>query len=406
MAGPKTGFEQTGTWTTPAAEAAFLQQVASETAATLTEAGRTVQDRPIHRVDLGTGTAQTLLIVCLQHANEQASREGALQQIRDLAYSTDPAVVSYLATHRIVWMTSVNADRFPTNRNNANNVNLNRDHYRLTQPEAQAIAAVISDAQPNLIMDAHEYFASGSLDNWQGRGMGLPGTPAVLQSLSDQMFNTISDRLKSQGFRTSTYYLNGTARAFLSCAAAAYNTVGFLSETNAINDTMAQRVTLQRDVLGMVQEWHAANSAACTAARQSATQWATTSNGPDTFLVDHEYVGLGTIETASLSGYQTSTPIPAHVIDAFGITVDPNGFVPIKQPARTALPQLLDPNSYESVATATRVAPPAPPEPPLPDVPMPDGEWSGTYVQIGGRLRPVISVSHQTAQGRIPARLP
>lgn len=152
MSGPLTGFEVDGNWTSLARETEFLTQVAAETSATLTEAGRTVGGNPIHRIDLGAGP-RTVLYLGLQHGPEPSGREAVLQLVRDLAYSTDPDTVAYLSGHRVVVVPNVNADGAFMGRENSNGVNLNRDWFKLTQPETRAAYAVMREVQPELIVD-------------------------------------------------------------------------------------------------------------------------------------------------------------------------------------------------------------------------------------------------------------
>ncbi|MGY1802931.1 hypothetical protein ACI78T_06595 [Blastococcus sp. SYSU D00922] len=185
MPPPVTAFESSGGVTSLADETTFLQQVAAETSATLTTAGLTTLGKTIHRLDIGDGP-HTMLIVTLQHGSEVAPREAILAFLRDLAYSTGPDVLAYLAEHRVVYVGPVNAGQFPTHRDNPNGVNLNRDHFQLTQAETQAVAAVIADTQPHLIIDAHERFGTGGMD-WEGAVTALDAADPAIRDLADEL---------------------------------------------------------------------------------------------------------------------------------------------------------------------------------------------------------------------------
>jgi hypothetical protein len=168
--GPKTPFEASdgADWTTHEQELAFLAQVAAGSRRVdLKEIGRTKQGRPLHRVEIGSPRPvgakaarkrPTALVVCSQHGNEPSGREACLKQLRDLAFSTDPTVVDLLERTTWVFIPSANPDgRAANTRENADALDVNRDHLGLTSNEAKAMAKVVLDYQPEVAMDLHEY---------------------------------------------------------------------------------------------------------------------------------------------------------------------------------------------------------------------------------------------------------
>ena len=387
MTAPQTGFEDTGSWTTAAAETAFLTQVAGETTATLSEAGRTVENRPIHRVDLGTGP--TMAIVALQHGNEPASREALLQLIRDLAYSADPAVMDYLSTRRLVAITNANVDRLATTRSNANGINLNRDWWKLTQPETRAVHQVIIAAQASVVVDAHEYFSEGA--DWLAYPAGMPGTHPALQALADTAYLAGESALTAIG-RTAGYYgISSLPWAGLSTGAAARHAVGLLSETNA-HGSPADRVQVQRLVMGALIAWHDGHAEEADAARTASIAHAKATREP-VAVQTREYIGGGPIATADVAGYTLADPLPHHLIAAHGIAVD-DATVTIHQPARLAVAALCDPESTQHVVDATRIPR------------IPPGRWIDTLVMTpAGRRRVTQAWHHDGARPR-PITLP
>lgn len=351
---PQTGFEIDGEWTSLADESAFLARVAGETTAAHSIAGYTVEGNPIHRLDLGRHVDGTLFIGCLQHGNEPASREAALQLVRDLAYSADPAVLAYLATHRVVVVSNINADRLAASRTNANGVNLNRDWFRMSQPETRAVRAVIDDVRPDTVIDAHEY-SSANGDNWRGYPAGTPGAHLEVQAASQFLFDSIRDDL--DGEYTHGYYgFSNLMWAGLSTCAVSYAGATLLSETR-LSDEPPVRVAVQRRVMGAIIAWHGANAAVARAAAKRARSAAAVSAAP-TPIPTREYIGadggLGNITSVEAVGYELAEPLPAETIAAHGITVDGTS-VSLRQPARLIVAGLCDPESDQRVVDAERV---------------------------------------------------
>lgn len=167
--GPQTGFEQRNgaTWTTHGEEVAFLNAVAASPRVRLSVAGRTKQGRPQHLVELGSPAPAgrdaairrpTALVVCSQHGNEPAGREACLKLLRDLAYTSDPKLVDLLSRVTLLFVPAANPDgREANSRGNSEGTDVNRDHLGLDTPEAQAMAAIVRDWEPDVALDLHEY---------------------------------------------------------------------------------------------------------------------------------------------------------------------------------------------------------------------------------------------------------
>lgn len=387
MTGPLTGFEQTGNWTTLAQETALLQQIAADTAATYAEIGRTVQNRPIHRLDIGAGP-HTLMLVSLQHANEPSGREAALELVRDLAYSTDPAVTGYLATHRVVLVSSLNADNAFWGRNNAADVNLNRDWFKLTQPETRAAHAVLRQVAPTMVMDLHENGLD--LPDWVGNSEPLAGAHQGLAPLSTSVFDTVVSEVQAGGYTAGFYPRTSTPVSGAATYATAAHSVGLLSEPlqadysqpGMLQLPAARRVAVSRLAVRAVWQWYVANSAALAAARQASISYASTTTDPIQ-LVTTEFTN-GTPLTVDAAGYLLTEPLPAHLVAAHGITVD-GSYISVNQPARLAIAMLCDPDSRDKVVEATRMPR---------HQPRPNGWWSDTYAVVEGRRRKIVQAWH------------
>ena len=171
--GPTTEFEDNGAsdWTSLEGERAFLTAVADGSdRVEILEIGRSLEDRPIQLVVLGEPapatmeealTRPTMYFTCSVHGNEPAGREACLIELRDLAFSDDPAIVDLLTTSTVLFTPTVNPDgRNANSRGNSTGADINRDHLNLRQAESQAVASVIRDWQPDAVLDMHEYGGS------------------------------------------------------------------------------------------------------------------------------------------------------------------------------------------------------------------------------------------------------
>src|SRR5690625_5106895 len=166
---PTTGFEDRDGdgWTTHDEELAFLDAVSAQSERmTYTEIGTSHEDRPLHLVQLGDpappadeaiADGMSVLVVGSQHGSEQAGREMGLQLLRDLAFTGDPDLVDQIGETTILVVPTANPDGVAANqRQNAVGVDLNRDHFDLSQPETRAVAQVLRDFRPDISIDAHE----------------------------------------------------------------------------------------------------------------------------------------------------------------------------------------------------------------------------------------------------------
>lgn len=167
---PRTGFEESegAEWTSHEGELEFLAAVTEmSTRAEMEVIGKSKQGRPLHLVSLGApspvgvGKARkqpTTLFVCTQHGNEPAGREACLITLRDLAFSDDPEIVKQLEEQTILYVPTANPDgREANSRGNSDGTDINRDHLNLRTLEAQAIAEVVRDWEPESVLDMHEY---------------------------------------------------------------------------------------------------------------------------------------------------------------------------------------------------------------------------------------------------------
>ncbi len=167
MAGPATPFETNGgtAFTTYAQGETFLDAVvAGSSLARKVTLGLTQQGRAISCVIIGSPAApqlgavtECLLVVASQHGSEEAPREGAFQFLRDLSYNATTDDLAKLAALPVIVIPTANPDGFVAGtRQNANGVDLNRDHLALTQVETRVIASLLTSKNPVFVFDGHE----------------------------------------------------------------------------------------------------------------------------------------------------------------------------------------------------------------------------------------------------------
>lgn len=157
---PRTGFERSGdrSWTSHDDELALLTALAERApGVAVTEVGRSRGGRPVHLLRVGAAQAPAVLFVCGQHGNEPASREAGLELVRDLAFTSDPAVSDQLARQAVLVIPTANPDGRSAGARSNGVADLNRDHLALTQPETRAVHQVLRGWAPAVVVDLHEY---------------------------------------------------------------------------------------------------------------------------------------------------------------------------------------------------------------------------------------------------------
>jgi hypothetical protein len=237
--GLPTGFEERdgASWTTHAEELAFLETVDESSRTDVNVLGTSVQGRPLHLVRIGAERARsTVLIVCTQHGNEPAGRETCLRSVRRLAFTDDTRTTDYLRATAVYFIPTANPDGRELNtRGNANGLDLNRDHLRLSTVEAQSMARALRDVRPDFVADLHEF------------GTSSPDRPALeviwprhlnvdedVRSLGREWGNDwVRPRAEANGFSTGPYIANpGTGENItILNSAGLRHAVGVLTET-------------------------------------------------------------------------------------------------------------------------------------------------------------------------------
>lgn len=170
------------------------------------------------------------LIVYLQaaiHGGEVCGKPALLQLARDIALN-DESPDRWLLEDMIIVMCPVyNADgndRIEVGnrgsaqdgpalgmgeRANAQGFDLNRDHVKLESPEAQSLAAFLTEWNPHLTIDSHT--TNGSLHEYAltySAPQNPSGHPAPIEFVRDQMLPSVSETMESRTGLKSFFYGN------------------------------------------------------------------------------------------------------------------------------------------------------------------------------------------------------
>jgi len=187
---------------------------------TVTEAGRSVQGRPLWLVKLdrsGGKASWRLFFYAQQHGNEIAGKEALAAMVRDIA-----ARPELLPRDVALWLIpQVNPDGAEAGkRRNANDADLNRDHTLLLQPETLAIYQAFRQTKAHLAVDVHE-FTRDSRD-WAERGL-LEWPIVMMDGANAPLFNATVTRagirwvesarepMAKAGFNYTRYMVGGVA---------------------------------------------------------------------------------------------------------------------------------------------------------------------------------------------------
>ncbi len=106
-----------------------------------------------------------VMVFCQQHGNEPSGKEAALILAGSLL-GEDRAILDHLD---LILIPQVNPDGGEADqRRNGNNVDLNRDHVLLSQPETRALHDLFREWRPEVTLDVHEY--QGISRWWRSHG--------------------------------------------------------------------------------------------------------------------------------------------------------------------------------------------------------------------------------------------
>ena len=146
---------------------AFLQELAKQPGVRVTDEGASVEGRRLWLVRVGPPEEETrwrILLMGQQHGTEVSGKDAILFLLRELAQPG--ALPSGVAVWAIPMLNPDGAEA--GRRRNGADVDLNRDHLQLSQPETQALHRVARRIRPHVAVDLHEYTRDG--EAWAARG--------------------------------------------------------------------------------------------------------------------------------------------------------------------------------------------------------------------------------------------
>jgi hypothetical protein len=192
--------------------------------------GRSQEGRSIPALRFSRAAGRPLvLLIGQQHGDEPASAEALLAIAAELAGRevTKPGpsgapLAAVLESIDVIVLPRANPDGAGWSRRVASNgFDINRDHLLLRTPESQALAKLVRDQRPVVVVDAHEHTVVGryleKFNAVQRHDMLLqyamaPNLPAALGQASEAWFRQpMLQALAAEGLRTEWYYTNSMA---------------------------------------------------------------------------------------------------------------------------------------------------------------------------------------------------
>ncbi|MEC5165374.1 hypothetical protein RCH18_001102 [Flavobacterium sp. PL11] len=137
--------------------------------------GKSVLEKPIYSYELGTGKTK-IYLWSQMHGNESTTTK-ALFDFFNLLKNGSSLAEKLLKTFTFFSIPMLNPDgAILYTRENANNIDLNRDSLNLSQPESQILRKIFDEFKPNYCFNLH--------DQRTIFGVGDSGKPATLSFLA------------------------------------------------------------------------------------------------------------------------------------------------------------------------------------------------------------------------------
>ncbi|WP_343762675.1 M14 family zinc carboxypeptidase [Gangjinia marincola] len=132
---------------------------------TITEIGFSVEDRPINLVRFGNGKIK-ILGWSQMHGNESTTTKAVVDFLNFINIIDQSIREKILSAYSFAFIPMLNPDGSTAyTRENANEVDLNRDATELSQPESKALHAVFNSFTPHYCLNLHDQRSIFSVGN-------------------------------------------------------------------------------------------------------------------------------------------------------------------------------------------------------------------------------------------------
>ena len=157
----------------------------------ITEIGKSVQERAIYQVKIGTGKTK-ILMWSQMHGNESTTTKG-LFDFFNFLQSNNIDADRIKSDYTLLCIPMLNPDgAYLYTRENANKVDLNRDAFNATQPEMQVLHSVYKSFQPDYCYNLHDQRTIFGTE-----GFNLPATVSFLSPAYNEEREYNDVRLKA-----------------------------------------------------------------------------------------------------------------------------------------------------------------------------------------------------------------
>lgn len=185
----------------------------------------------------------TVLLIGQQHGDEPGGAEALLALARDAA---EGRLTDVLRRVDLVIVPRLNPDGASVGqRGNAEGIDIDRDHLLLQTPEVQALAGLIRERDPAVVIDLREYDASASVGASQVdvvlRRATAPAVPPFIARAAREWFERpLEDALEREGWRWGPYP-NARAEGIAPSGTGPDNAVEVAGLMNSVSLSIAAR---------------------------------------------------------------------------------------------------------------------------------------------------------------------
>ncbi len=155
--------------------------------------GFSVADKPIYSYNIGSGNTK-ILIWSQMHGNESTTTK-AIFDFLNLLHSDSEIAIQFLENFTFCILPILNPDGAALyTRENANQVDLNRDFNDLSQPESKLLMQVFEDFMPDFCYNMHDQRTIHGIESSK-----LPATVSFLSPSYNEACEYNENRIKAAG---------------------------------------------------------------------------------------------------------------------------------------------------------------------------------------------------------------